>query len=193
MDVKAEVNYGKLKKVVEAMSKKFTLKVGLLANKGGAEERAEDLDNAGLGAIQEFGCDIKITPKMAAYLAITAKELGLPKLEKQGDGYIHIPARSFLQMPLTRKNAVIKELKNQLMANSIDDVAYYFATKGDMKTLATMLGVSAVEVVKQAFKTQGFGEWQPNSPYTIAAKGSAMPLQDTGKLWQKIDYEVEEK
>ena len=193
MEIGAKVEYGKLKELVKNMSKEYIVKVGLLADKGGSEERAEDLDNAGLGAIQEFGADIKITPKMAAYLAITAKELGLPKLEKEGDGYVHIPPRSFLQMPLTRKNAVLKEFRKLFKGKDLEELIYHFGKTGDLMSLAVLLGASAVEVVKQAFQTQGFGQWAPNSPYTIAAKGSANPLQDTGELWQKIDFEVEKR
>jgi len=190
--IKADIKFGKLKKLIEAMSKKHGIKVGLLADKGGSDERGEDLDNAGLGAIQEFGCDIKITQKMAGFLSLTAKELGLPKLEKSGDGYIHIPARSFLQMPLSRKNAIIKELKNQLDTKDVDYIVKYFIKTGDMRTLATMLGLSAKEIVLQAFETEGFGQWKPNSPFTVAMKGSSKPLLDTGELRQKIDFEVED-
>ena len=191
MEIKAKVNYGKLKELVKAMSKQYTVKVGLLSDKGGSEEVSQDLDYAGLGAVQEFGCDIKITEKMAAFLAIKAKELGLPKLEKQGDGYIHIPPRSFLQMPLTKKNAVINELRKQLGGLQKEDIAEYILRKNDFMTLAVMLGASAVEVVNQAFETHGFGEWQPDSPLTIPMKGSANPLQDTGELQKKITFEVE--
>ena len=191
MEIDVKVNYGKLKDLIKQMSKNYTVKVGLLANKGGSDEVSSDLDYAGLGAVQEFGCDIKITEKMAAFLAIRAKELGLPKIEKQSDGYVHIPARSFLQMPLTKKNAVINELKKQLGGLKSEDIADYILRKQDFMTLAVMLGASAVEVVNQAFDTNGFGEWAPNSPYTIAMKGSANPLQDTGELQGKITYEVE--
>ena len=192
MNIDVKVNYGKLKELVQNMSKKYTVKVGLLANKGGSDEVSNNLDYAGLGAVQEFGCDIKITQKMAAFLAIRAKDLGLPKLEKKGDGYIHIPARSFLQMPLTKKNAVINELKKQLDTHDLEYIISYFGKTGDLMTLAVMLGASAVEVVNEAFDTSGWGQWQPNSPLTIAMKGSANPLQDTGELQGKITFEVEE-
>lgn len=193
MEIKTSIKYDKLKKFVQEMSKKYSIKVGLLSNKGGSDEVGENLDYAGLGAIQEFGCDIKITPKMAAYLALTAKELGLPDLKKQGDGYVHIPARSFLAMPLSRKNFIIQKLKEKKVVHSQEEFAWWLGKTGDLRTLAEMLGANAKETIIDAFKTNGFGQWQPNSPYTIAAKGSANPLQDTGELWQKIDYEIEEK
>lgn len=190
MKIDAKIEYKKLKNIINALAKEWTVKVGLLSEKGGSKEISENLDLAGLGAVQEFGCDIKITQKMAGYLALTAKELGLPKLETQGDGYIHIPARSFLQMPLSRKGAVINELKKQLGTN-LEDIAYHFAKTGDMQTLAIMLGVSAREVVIQAFETGGFGQWKPNSQLTVALKGSNNPLQNTGELWKHIDYKAE--
>jgi len=193
MKLKADIKYKKIEELVKNMSKKWSVKVGLLATKGGSEEVGENLDYAGLGAIQEFGADIKITQKMAAYLAITAKELGLPKLQKQSDGYVHIPARSFLRMPLTRKNALLKKLQKKMNVGSQEEILWYFGKTGDMQTLAVMLGASAKELIIEAFETGGWGTWAPNSPYTIAAKGSNNPLQDTGALWQKIDYEVKEK
>ena len=200
MDINVKVNYGKLKELVQNMSKQYTVKVGLLADKEGQKgvkgsddvPNTSDIDYAGLGAVQEFGCDIKITQKMAAFLAITAKELGLPKLNTQSDGYIHIPARSFLQMPLTKKNAVISELKKQLDTKDLEDIISYFGKTGDLMTLAVMLGASAVEVVMQAFDTSGWGQWKPDSPFTIAMKGSANPLQDKGNLQGAITFEVEE-
>ena len=191
MEINAKINYGKLKKLVQQMSKKYSVKVGLLAEKGGSEEISENLDLAGLGAVQEFGCDIKITPKMAAYLAIKAKEMGLPPREGKGDGYVHIPARSFLQAPLSKKNAVINELKKQIGTNA-EEIEQYFGESGDMESLAIMLGAAGVEVVQQAFETNGDGQWAPNSPFTEALKGSNQPLYDTGDLQNKITFEVNE-
>ncbi len=191
MEIKAKVNYGKLKKLVQQMSKKYSVKVGLLSDKGGGEEVSENLDLAGLGAVQEFGCDIKITPKMAAFLAMKAKEMGLPPKEGKGDGYVHIPARSFLQAPLSKKNAVINEFKKQIGTNA-EEIEQYFGETGDMKSLAIMLGAAGVEVVQQAFETNGDGQWAPNSPFTEALKGSNQPLYDTGDLQNRITFEVEE-
>ena len=54
-----------------------------------------------------------------------------------------------------------------------------------------MLGVAGVRLVNEAFETSGWGNWAENSPLTIAQKGSALPLINTGKLRQSITYEVE--
>lgn len=191
VNIEAKINYGKLKNVMKALSKHYSVKVGLLAMKGGADDVSENMDMAGLGALQEFGADIKITKKMAAYLAITAKELGLSNLNRQSDGYVHIPARSWLQMPLERR----QELKKKIVAKYSDydeAVEEDIAERGDFYGLALMVGASAVEQIQEAFDTEGWGKWTPDSAYTIAKKGSAMPLIDKGSLRQKVTFEVEE-
>lgn len=193
MQIKVKINYSKLQKAVEEMSKKYSVKVGLLADQGGSDTVSDNLDLAGLGAVHEFGCDIKITPKMAAYLGIRARELGLPRLKKKSDGYIHIPPRSFLQLPLTRKNAIIQNLKKQLGGMSVEEIEEYVFKTQDLLSLATMLGSSAVLTIREAFDTSGWGQWPANSPFTIAAKSSSKPLLDIGTLRSKITYEVEEK
>lgn len=62
-EIKAKINYGKLTQLVKTMSKQYSVKVGLLAGKGGDDEVSPDMDLAGIGLIQEYGADIKITPK----------------------------------------------------------------------------------------------------------------------------------
>lgn len=190
MEISAKINYKDLENVIRAMSKQYKVKVGLLANKGGSDEVSEDMDKAGLGALHEFGCDIKITQKMAAFLHFKAEELGLPKSDKKGDGYVHIPARSWLQMPLERRKDLMKRII-KYFGESKESVEDYIAKTGDLQSLAIIIGAAAVDQIQEAFNSDGFGEWKSNSPYTIAQKGSAKPLVDTGSLRQAITYEVE--
>jgi len=189
-EIEAKINFKGLENLVKAMSKQYQVKVGLLANKGGADEVSDNMDLAGLGALQEFGADIKITQEMAAYLHFKAEELGLPPSDKKGDGYIHIPARSWLQMPLTRRKDLQKRLI-KYFGESKEDIEHYIAETGDFMSLAIMIGTAAVEQIQESFNTDGFGQWAPNSPYTVAQKGSAKPLVDTGSLRQAITYEVD--
>ena len=191
MDIEAKINFKGLENVVRAMSKKYQVKVGLLSSKGGADEVSDDMDVAGLGALQEFGCDIKITQKMAAYLHIKAKELGLQPSQGKGDGFVHIPARSWLQMPLERRQDLKRKLIKYCGENQ-EDIEYYIAKTGDLMSLAILIGTAAVEQIQEAFDTEGFGQWKPNSPLTMAQKGSAMPLVDKGKLSGAVTYEVNE-
>ena len=190
MEIDAQINYGKLKDLVKAMSKECSVKVGLLSGKGGSEEVSKDLDLAGLGALHEFGADIKITKKMAAFLHFKAKDLGLPEQKGKGDGYIHIPARSWLQMPLEKKNELKKKILDSVKS-SPEEIAEYILRSGDFESLAIIIGASAVKQIQEAFNTNGFGEWKPNSPLTVAQKGSDKPLVDTSRLKNAVAYEVE--
>ena len=198
MDIKANISYGNLKQLVQAMSKKYQIKVGLLANKVGIDgktrgstEVSNDMDVAGIGLIQEFGADIKITDKMRKYVHWLAKELNLPPSNGKGDGYIHIPARSWLQMPLEKRNALKRKIMEKF-GGSKEHVESYIIDTGDLMRLAILIGASAVEQIQEAFASEGFGEWEANSPLTVASKGSAMPLIDKGRLRGAITYEVNE-
>ena len=195
MEVNAKVNYGNLKSLIKEMSKQYSVKVGILGELG-AQEVSENMDMAGLGYLHEYGCDIKITPKMAAYLHFKAEELGLPPSEGKGDGYIHIPARSWLQMPILSAEGT-KAIKNAVRENISNDKElneYIFKNNPEIvKKIAKAIGAAAFLRILEAFETDGFGEWPANSPYTVAQKGSAMPLVDTGSLKRSITYEVEER
>lgn len=159
--INATINYKGLKKLVEEMSKQYTIKVGLLASQGGSDDvEGTDFDLAGLGALMEYGSQ---------------------------DG--KIPARSFLEMPITLKSEeILKKVKQDYSVQEIN----YFLKQGkiDLLSRAYMLGVGAVDAIQEAFETRGFGNWQENASSTIKAKGSDMPLIDTGNLRRHIVAEV---
>ena len=184
MQIKAKIKYGKLENIINALSKDYTVKVGLLAEKGGAESVSDNLDLAGLGAIHEFGCQIPVTDKMRGFFF---HQFGLNL--KKSTTHIIIPSRSFLQMPLERRQDLRRKLQEKIGDN--DDILYYLEKTGDSKSIAILLGASGVEQVMEAFETGGWGEWEPNSGITSMQKGSANPLVDTGNLKQHITYEVE--
>ena len=194
-EINAKINYGNLKKLVEEMTKNYTVKVGLLAEKNGSEEVSPNLDMAGLAMVHEFGATIKVTDKMRAYFRY-AYGINLKKSTKE----INIPARSWLQMPITRNNGadlrkLIKE-KADLTKNDIELAQEFIAEYGEsgiLKDLALAVGVSAKEQIDKAFESEGFGEWQPNSPLTIKNKGSSMPLIDKGRFKKIVTYDIEEK
>ena len=183
-EIEAKIEYGNLKKLIAAMSKEHKVKVGLLASKGGSDEVSENLDLAGLGAVHEFGATINVTDKMRGFFKHNFG-VNLKKTTTQ----INIPARSWLQMPLTKQNELKKKLLNKF--GSKEELIEYIASTGDMMSLAVMLGAAAVEQINEAFETEGWGEWQPDSPITIAKKGSANPLIDTGRLSNAVTYEIE--
>ena len=187
MEIKAKVEYGKLKKLIEAMADNISVKVGLLASQGGTDEVSDNLDLAGLGAVQEFGCQIPVTDKMRAYFRHNFK-INI----KKSTTHINIPARSFLQMPLERKGELMKRLKEHGF-KQIDDLMDHITETGDYESLGIIIGGVAVEQIQEAFDTEGWGEWEPDSPLTIENKGSAKPLIDKGSLRSRVTYEVEKK
>ena len=64
--------------------------------------------------------------------------------------------------------------------------------KGNLEgvTLPDIVGVIAVRTVQDAFDTQGFGQWKPNTDYTKNWKGSDQPLIDSRQLLAAVNYAV---
>lgn len=188
-EIQCKVKYGNLKKLVEQMSKQYKIKVGLLADNHGGDEVSKNLDMAGLGAIQEFGAVIQVTDKMKGWLGAHGLHL------KKDTTQIVIPPRSFLQMPLMKSRALLKKINDNFVGAGSMELAEYLVETGDtelLKMLANAVGFGAVQQINEAFETGGFGEWQPDSPFTIAQKGSSQVLVDKGDLARRITYEIEE-
>lgn len=186
MQIDSKVNYGQLENIIKAFSDDFSVKVGLLADKGGNEEVSNNLDIAGLGAVHEFGAKIPVTDKMRGFFRY---KFGINL--KKSTTHIVIPSRSFLQMPLEKKNKLMKKVEQQI--GDADDVLYYIGKTGDVESIAIIVGASAVDTIQEAFDTSGWGEWKPDKELTINNKGSAMPLVDKGYLRSKITYKVEKE
>lgn len=182
---KKRVSFGRLEKVIKQMNEKYSIRVGLLGANGSKIVEGTDLDMAALGAVHEFGATIQ-----------------------HKDSTTVIPTRSFLRMPLLSskgKQAIIKEVINTLGIDS--------ATKTDKNTpdefkgvyekeiintispkaLATAIGAKAYERVMQAFKTDGFGNWEPTKPESRKHRKGAYDnptLVDTGDMRDSITFEV---
>ena len=184
MRISTKVKYGKLQNIIDAMAKDHKVKVGLLAEKGGSDSVSDNLDLAGLGAIHEFGCQIPVTDKMRGFFF---HEFGVNL--KKSTTHIIIPSRSFLQMPLERRQDLRRKLQDKL--GESENVLEYIEQTGDSESIAVLLGSAAVEQIMEAFESGGWGQWEPNSGITSSQKSSALPLVDTGNLKQHITYEVE--
>jgi len=94
----------------------------------------------------------------------------------------NIPSRSFLRMPLEAKVwEWVKKNKDR----------YYEMLKiNKLRKWYVALGLEAEAIVDEAFTTRGFGRWSPLKKSTIEAKGSDMPLIDTGQLRKSISSQV---
>ena len=127
-----------------------------------------------LAAIHEYGCNIKVTPKMRAFLH--AKGLHLRK----DTTVIRIPERSFLRSGHDKEidgvmekagRAVGQVLSGQMSEEQLFDLI------GEM--LSTKIKAYARDLSKPS-----------NHPYTVEQKGSSNPLVDTGNMIEGIAWRV---
>ena len=94
-----------------------------------------------------------------------------------------VPRRSFLRTPF----AVKKDDMDKAVAKQFKDV--FERGKTAEKALG-LIGTVAVNIVKGAFLTGGYGEWPDITDNTKEAKGSSQVLIDTGTLRNSITYVV---
>ena len=136
-----------------------------------------------IAVVNEYGANIKITQKMAAWLAITAKEHGLPAKDGKGDGFINIPERSFMRATFDNEAALDKAFAQY------EKAVYRILTgEGTAAQAANALGNALVAAVKNRIRSN----IQPaNSEFTRAIKGEGKnTLVDSGRLMQSISYEI---
>ena len=118
---------------------------------------------------------------------VTNAEIGF--IQEFGSMKKKIPARSFLWMPLSLY--LVDYLKKK---KGFGEKEVKKATKdGTLLGLAKKIGIVAEEVIQEAFRTRGFGNWKANKPSTIKRKGSDSPLIDTGELRRSITSEAKKK
>jgi len=94
-----------------------------------------------------------------------------------------IPPRSFLRMPL------ISRLSDEINKESQETWEQYFVNFGFIDLLRA-IGEASLAVIKDAFKTGGFGRWAKLRPYTIRRKGNDRILIDSGQLERSVTYAV---
>lgn len=93
------------------------------------------------------------------------------------------PRRSFLRVPFTAKRDVLTDaIAKQFRA--------VFEQGRDAKQALGLIGITAVNLSKEAFTTRGFGQWPDITQATKNAKGSSQVLIDKGILRGSITYVV---
>lgn len=99
-------------------------------------------------------------------------------------GTQHVPMRSFLRGPFEEKRSEI--------ARAIDVQFNLVLEHGlDIEVGLGRIGLTAVNISRGAFKTQGYGAWPDIKQATKDAKGSDQVLIDTGLLRNSITWVVE--
>lgn len=142
-----------------------TVNVGIL---GGGEQ-------AYIAAIHEYGCKIKITPKMRVWLHAN----GLPV--KDTTTHITIPERSFLRNGFDATNEEVLKKADKAIKSMIGG-------KMDSDAFLEMIGITLSSKIKKYARDL---DTPPNHPFTIDhKKGKTNPLVNTGDMIGAITYEV---
>lgn len=194
MRVKTQVIGGtkfshRLREIQQKLSKNNAVYVGIPK----ATQPYEDgTQLAVIAAAHEFGADID-HPGGVPYGYGTQKdaEEGKVRFLKKGQGFmvlgetkphkIKIPERSFLRNPLrgSQKKIALAFRKTMKMV-----------MKGELTMFQALsqIGAKGASISQEAISA---GIDPPNSPETIARKGSSTPLVDQGRLRQAITHVVE--
>ena len=127
-----------------------------------------------LAGIHEFGCDIKVTPKMRAYLHRQGLHLS------PNTTHIKIPERSFLRTGYDEnRNKIMRKASKMLADTSTGRMSADDCFKGVGLELSSKIKDYALDLRTPA-----------NHPFTTERKGSSNPLVDTGDMiggitWRK--------
>ena len=93
------------------------------------------------------------------------------------------PERSFLRVPFQEKES---EVGGEIL-RQFEAVA---EGRRDVKTSLGRVGARAVNIVKEAFRTGGFGKWPKLNPATVERKGFDDILEDTRVLRNSVGWVV---
>lgn len=160
-------NLEKLQRILEELKTKKVI-IGIFG--------ANDSHILMIARVQEFGCDINVTPKMRAYLHYQGLHL------RKETTSIHIPERSFIRRTSQEKQDEI----NNIIQDGLNKVLTF---EMDVTTFYNMIGQALVGLTQEVLTS---GNYQPNSSFTIQQKGGkATPLINTGRLRQSITWKVE--
>lgn len=131
--------------------------------------------NAWLAGIHEYGCTIKVTPKMRAFLHYNGLHLS------PNTTVIKIPERSFLR-------SGHDENAERVLNQTERAIGQVLGGKMSVDDMLDLYGQQMSTAIKQYIKKLSS---PPNHPYTVEQKGSSNPLVDTGQLIESITWEKE--
>lgn len=133
-------------------------------------------ENAWLASIHEYGCVIKVTPKMRAYLHSQGLHLKPTTTE------IRIPERSFLRNGYDKNIDDVIDISDATLP---DVMIGHLSPEQFGKLIGLQLATSIKEYARDLREP-------PNSSFTIEQKGSSNPLVDTGNMINAITYWVKD-
>lgn len=125
-----------------------------------------------LANIHEYGCRIKVTPKMRTYLHSQGLHLNPNTTE------IIIPERSFL------RNGHDENV-DRVMKQTERAIGQVLGGKMTADDLLNLCGQQMATAIKKYARDL---HEPPNHPFTIDRKGSSNPLVDTGQMIESITW-----
>ena len=128
-----------------------------------------------LASIHEYGCKIKVTPKMRKYLAATGLHL------KPTTTHITIPERAFLRNGYD-------ESKDEIIAKAENLLGQVIGGKMSADNLFEIIGLLMKSRIQDYARDL---DSPPNHPYTVQRKGTNNPLIKSGEMINAISYKVE--
>jgi len=154
--------------------------VGILTQPGAQKRppvdgKQSDITLAELAAVQEYGAQIQVTPKMRGFLS--ANGLNLSKSTE----VINIPSRPYMRQTFDENESILFRMIDEKDKEVL-------AGKTTRRKALNEVGQTHKQQIQKSMSTKG--KFKPNHPYTIAKKKSSQPLIDKGILRAAIDYEV---
>lgn len=165
-----DLGYRRILGELKKLEKKPYVKVGLQE----ASKKSGKFTMPQLGAVHEFGTNIRVTPKQRNYLRF----IGLPLLASTE--FIRIPQRSFIRSTHDENKDKWTRLTKQLQSD------IYRGTQ-TVKTALQKIGVQIQSDIRN--KIVDIKD-PPNHPFTIMRKKSDNPLVDNGILHGEIREKV---
>jgi len=166
----------RLEKLLRSVNKQAVY-IGVVGSEHTDKDTQQTISMPELAAVHEFGADIKVTPRMRAYLHTQGIHL------KKDTTQINIPERSFLRSSIKENKEAYKIQLAQLLKKAVH---------GSDAVDAVYSSIGAI-AAGQAQKKISNGQLTPLTPQTIKRKGSSRPLYDTGQLAQAITWVVRDE
>jgi len=174
--VSIQDNNQKANRVIKELQKLkgAKLKVGVM---GENNQQSDEADMVTIASVHEFGVSIEVTEAMRGWFMWKGFPLSPSTTE------INIPERSFIRKAFDKNKKDLRKKANRFYTQVI---------KGNMTAEMMMdkLGTWCVRLVQETIDDV---DSPPLSGMTQQMRkgNEGSPLQDTGKLWQSIQYEVE--
>ncbi|MCY6957884.1 hypothetical protein [Clostridium brassicae] len=160
-------NMPRLRRTIDEI-KRRKIKIGIFGS--------EDSEILMIASVNEFGTDIRVTPKMRAYLHSQGLHL------KSTTSEIHIPERSFIRKTFNEKKNKIDTFIRQ---NLNEVITFRISTQTFFDRVGTYLVGLTQETLTEVNSPA-------NHPFTLQKKApKSNPLINTGRLRQSITYKVE--